>query len=128
VVDEKGRQHRQFAPLIDGVLNGPDALFSLLACYLQELEVLAADRFLFISDGVTWIWNRIPALLETLGIGSKKVHFLIDFFHAVEHIGRVAALRKDWSSQIRKRWFNRQRRLLHQGQVGLVINAIRSLC
>jgi hypothetical protein len=128
VVDEEGRQHQQFAPLIDGVLNGPDALFALLASYLQELEIQAADQLLFISDGATWIWNRIPALLETLGIGTQKVHFLIDFFHAVEHLGRVAVLRKDWSAQVRKRWFNRQRKLLHQGQVEQVIDAIRSLC
>ena len=128
VVDEEGRQHPQFAPLIDGVLNGPDALFALLACYLQELEIQVADQLLFISDGATWIWNRIPALLETLGTGSQKVHFLIDFFHAVEHLGRVAALRKDWSVRVRKRWFNRQRKHLHQGQVDSVIDAIRSLC
>ncbi len=73
VVDEEGRQHQQFAPLIDGVLNGPDALFALLAAYLQELEIQAADQLLFISDGATWIWNRIPALLETLAIASEAI-------------------------------------------------------
>ena len=128
VVDEEGRQHQQFAPLIDGVLNGPDALFALLTSYLQELRIEEADQLLFISDGAAWIWNRIPALLATLGIGSEKVHCLIDFFHAVEHLGRVAALRKDWKPRVRKRWFNRQRKLLHQGQVDQVIDAIRSLC
>jgi hypothetical protein len=128
VVDEQGRQHQQFAPLIDGVLNGPDALFAMLALYLQELEIQAADQLLFVSDGAPWIWNRIPALLETLGIDTQKVHFLIDFFHAVQHLGRVAALRKDWSGRVRKRWFNRQRKLLRQGQVDQVIEAIRLLC
>ena len=128
VVDEEGRQSQQFAPLIDGVLNGPDALFALLTSYLQELHIEEADQLLFVSDGAIWIWNRIAALLQALGIASEKVHFLIDFFHAVEHLGRVAALRKDWTPRVRKRWFNRQRKLLHQGQVDQVIEAIRILC
>ena len=128
VVDEEGRQHQQFAPLIDGVLNGPDALFALLTSYLQELQIEEADQLLFISDGAVWIWNRIPALLQALDIAPEKVHFLIDFFHAVEHLGRVAALRKDWKPRARKRWFNHQRKLLHQGQVDQVIEAIRRLC
>lgn len=128
VVDAEGRQQRTFAPLIDGLLQGPDKLFALLTHYLQSLAVDAADQLLFVSDGATWIWNRLPALLESLALDGHKVHLLIDFFHAVEHLNRVASLRKDWSSRKRKRWFNQQRRLLRQGQVEQVIQAIRPLC
>jgi hypothetical protein len=128
VVDEQGQQQQSFAPLIDGLLCGPDKPFALLAHYLQRLEIQAADQLLFVSDGAKWIWNRIAALLEALPIETHKVHLLIDFYHAVEHLNRVASLRKGWSSRKRKRWFNQQRKLLREGQVEQVIEAIRPLC
>jgi hypothetical protein len=128
VVDEQGRQQRTFAPLIDGLLQGPNKLFALLTHYLQRLKVEAADQLLFVSDGARWIWNRLPGLLETLALDAQKVHLLIDFFHAVEHLSRVASLRKDWTKRQRNRWFNQQRQLLRQGQVAQVIEAIRPLC
>lgn len=127
-MDEQGRQERTFAPLIDGLLQGPNKLFALLTHYLQTLDVQAADQLLFVSDGARWIWNRLPGLLETLSLDAHKVHCLIDFFHAVEHLNRVAALRKDWTKRQRSRWFNKQRKLLQQGQVEQVIEAIRPLC
>lgn len=128
VVDETGRQHRSFAPFIDGVLQGPNALFAMLSCYLQELEIASADQVLFISDGAKWIWNRLPALLKTLGLDGQNVHLMIDFYHAVEHLNRVASLRKGWSSKGRKQWLSKQRKLLYQGNVDLVIDGISKLC
>jgi hypothetical protein len=78
VVDEEGRQSHTFAPLIDGVLDGPDALFAMMTHYLLDLNIQAADQLLFVSDGATWIWNRVPTLLATLRLPSHTVHLLID--------------------------------------------------
>ena len=52
----------------------------------------------------------------------------MDFYHAVQHLGKVAALRKDWSVKARTRWRTQQRRLLLQGQVEQVIAAVQALC
>ena len=128
VVDEEGQQERSFAPFIDGALQGPQTLFAMLISYLQELEIASADQILFVSDGAKWIWNRLPALLETLGLDGDNVHLLIDFYHAVEHLSRVASLRKDWSPRTRKQWLNQQRRSLHRGGIDQVIDAISTLC
>jgi len=128
VVDETGHQERTFAPMMDGTLGGPDLLFSLLARCLQALQIQDADQLLFVSDGAPWIWNRIPALWQTLGLDAQKVHCLIDFYHAVEHLGKVAAARKGWSSKTRKRWLPKHRRLLLQGGIDQVIEAIQALC
>jgi hypothetical protein len=57
-----------------------------------------------------------------------QVHELLDFYHAVQHLGQVAALRQDWSAKARARWRTQQRRLLLQGQVEQVIAAVRDLC
>jgi hypothetical protein len=128
VVDETGQQQRSFAPLIDGVLQGPNTLFAMLASYLQALDIAAADQILFVSDGAKWIWNRLPDLLETLNLDGQNVHLLIDFYHAVEHLNQVSSLRKDWSPRTRKQWLTKQRRLLCQGEIDQVIDAIRKLC
>jgi len=128
VVDETGKQDLNFAPLIDGAVQGPDTLFAMLTNYLQALEIGSADQILFVSDGAKWIWHRLPALVKTLKLDGQKVYFLIDFYHAVEHLNKAAALRKDWTAKVRKKWLNKQRKTLHQGGVEQVIEAIQKLC
>jgi hypothetical protein len=58
----------------------------------------------------------------------EQVHELLDFYHAVHHLGQVAALRKDWSAKARTRWRTHQRHLLMRGEVDQVITAVRDLC
>lgn len=127
-VDETGQQERTFAPVIDGTLGGPDLLFALLTRCLRALRIQDADQVLFISDGAKWIWNRLADLWNTLGLDGQKLHCLIDFYHAVEHLNKVAAARKGWSAKTRKGWLNKQRRLLLQGGIDQVIEAIQALC
>jgi hypothetical protein len=128
VVDAEGKQEARFAPFIDATLKGPDAVFALLRTYLQRLEITQADHVLFIADGAPWIWKRVPLLVQALGLAAEQVHELLDFYHAVQHLGQVAAGRKDWSAKARTRWRTQQRRLLMRGEVVQVITAIRDLC
>jgi hypothetical protein len=128
VVDAEGKRDASFAPVIDATLQGPDAVFALLRTYLQRLEITQADQVLFIADGAPWIWKRVPLLVHALGLAAEQVHELLDFYHAVQHLGQVAALRKDWSAKARARWRTQQRRFLLQGQVEQVIAAVQALC
>ena len=128
VVDDEGNQSTSFAPIIDGLIQGPNTMFALLQQYLKKLDIQEADQLLFVSDGAKWIWNRIPSLIQSLGIQQERVHLLIDFFHAVQHIHKVASLCKDWSKKQRTQWANKYRKLLHKGHVDQVIDAIRLLC
>jgi hypothetical protein len=128
VVDAEGKRDAGFAPVIDATLKGPDAVFALLRTYLQRLAITQADQVLFLADGAPWIWKRVPLLVHALGLAVAQVYELLDFYHAVHHLGQVAALRKDWSAQARTRWCTHQRHLLLQGQVAEVIVAVRDLC
>jgi hypothetical protein len=128
VVDAEGKQESCFAPFLDATLQGPDAVFALLRTYLQRLEITQADHVLFIADGAPWIWKRVPLLVQALGLAATQVHELLDFYHAVHHLGQVAGLRKDWSAKARTRWRTHQRHLLMQGEVDQVIAAVRDLC
>ena len=128
VVDAEGKRDASFAPVIDATLKGPDAVFALLRTYLQRLNITQADQVLFIADGASWIWKRVPLLMHALGLAAEQVHELLDFYHAVQHLGQVAALRKDWSVKSRARWRTQQRRCLLRGQVEQVIAAVQSIC
>jgi len=128
VVDAEGQRESRFAPFIDATLKGPDAVFALLRSYLQRLGITQADQVLFIADGAPWIWKRVPLLVQALGRAAQQVHALLDFYHAVQHLGQVAALRKDWSAKARTRWRTQQRHLLLRGEVEQVIAALQGLC
>lgn len=128
VVDAEGKREARFAPVIDGTLKGPEAVFALLRSYLQRLQITQADQVLFIADGAPWIWKRVPLLVQALGLAAEQVHEVLDFYHAAEHLGTVAALRQDWSAKTRSRWRNQQRRLLLRGEVERVIAAVRDIC
>jgi hypothetical protein len=127
-VNEKGEMDRSFAPFIDGTLKGPNSIFGLIKYYLSKLDICKADKILFVADGARWIWNRVNELMRSLGISPNQFYELVDFYHAVEHLGKVAALRKGWTSSERKRWIRRHRHLLLNGKVDEVIDAIRQIC
>ena len=128
VTNEEGRREITFAPFIDGIMRGPDALFGLLRHYLSRIGIALADKILFVADGAKWIWDRVPALMQCLGLKFGQFYELLDFYHAAEHLSEVASLRKGWNSKKRKQWFTRQRRLLRSGKTDQVIETIRALC
>ena len=94
VVNAEGKIERSFMPVMDASLAGPDALFTLLGSYLEQLGISEAERVLFVADGARWIWNRIAGLVHRLGLKAEQVYEMLDFYHAVEHLGKVAGLRK----------------------------------
>jgi len=128
VVDKEGKKVKDIMPFIDGTMKGPDAIFMMLRYYLSRLGISKADTLLIVADGARWIWNRTADLITDLGIEVEKVFELVDFYHAVEHLAKVASLCKSWKSNERKYWIVRQRKFLKKGKTEQVINAIQSLC
>jgi len=128
VVTEQGKHDRSFAPFLDGTLQGPDAVFWLLAYYLKRLQVHRADQLLFIADGARWIWKRVGALMRAVGCGPEQYAELIDFYHAVEHLGRIANLQPHWTATYRKQWLSLYRRHLLNGAIEKVLAELRCLC
>lgn len=127
-VNEDGKIDRTFTPFIDGTLKGPDAIFALIEYYLSKLQISKAAKILFVADGAHWIWKRIPWLMKTLGLSSSQFYELVDFYHAVENLGKAADLCKKWTSSQRKRWIRKHRCLLLKGEIDQVINAVREIC
>ena len=129
VVDEKGRLTQEFAPVLDGTLNGADEVFRLIEFYLGQLDIQQAKEVLFIADGAKWIWERVPQLWQRLGlVGVVRCRELVDFYHVVQHVYVLAALNKSWSPAQRKRWATQQRRRLWHGKVKEFVQEVERLC
>jgi hypothetical protein len=129
VVDERGRIDQEFAPVMDGTLQGPDEVFRLIEFYLRELNIHEAKEVLFIADGATWIWNRVTELWRRLGlVGVVRCRELVDFYHVVEHVYALAALNKSWSASYRKQWATKQRRRLWRGELKAFLEDVERLC
>jgi hypothetical protein len=128
VVDEQGRIDREFTPVLDGTLKGPDAVFRLIESYLSELQIDEATKVLFIADGAKWIWNRVASLWKRLRLKSEQCMELVDFYHVVEHLGTLAGLKKVWSKKQKRGWITRQVNRLKQGKVEQFQEEVKKLC
>ena len=128
VVDEQGRIEREFTPVLDGTLKGPDAVFRLIEFYLSELQIEEATKVLFIADGARWIWNRVGALWKRLGLKTEQCVELVDFYHVVEHLGTLAGLRKSLSKKQKRGWITRQVNRLKQGKVEQFQEEVKKFC
>jgi len=127
VVGPDGRPSRTWAPIIDGTLKGPDAIFALIRSYAQQIELSSAAKVLFIADGAPWIWNRIDDLITALGLRPSQVLMLIDFYHAAKQLSDAVKLRR-WRPKRRTRWLNKHRSLLRRGKIDAVIAGLKQLC
>jgi hypothetical protein len=130
VKQEKGvvKMDQSFAPVLDGTLKGPDALFALFRYYLEQLQVKQADRVLFVADGATWIWKRVGALLRSAQIDESKRHELVDFYHAMQHLSSAADLSGAFRGEkAKKRWLKVQSKRLLAGEVAAVIKDLEQL-
>lgn len=120
-VDEKGRKDRVFETVMDATLQGADAIMELLAMHLHRLGAGKAQCVEFVGDGADWIWDRIENVFSKAGIPRRKSVFLLDAYHAVQHIGDALKLCVAMDDTQRKKHFTHLRRLLLNGKASEVV-------
>jgi len=49
----------------------------------------------------------------------------LDSYHAVEHLGKISELQKDWKTSEKERWVKKYRKLLINGKSNEVIGEIK---
>lgn len=123
-LDSRGRMKSGSQAVIDGTFEGPDAVMELLAMQLHRLGAARAKHITFLADGAPWIWSRWPWVVQTLGLSVSQVSFVLDWCHAVHHVGLAVADLKV-NQQARQRIFRRLRRHLRHGRVNLVLKELR---
>jgi hypothetical protein len=101
-------------------------LFRLLLSYLKALNVKEASKVLFIADGAKWIWSRVPSLIKSLGLTTEQTQQRIDYWHAVESLGKIVESSSLKGKQ-KTQWRKTQKNRLYRGDIGLVVIAIEQL-
>lgn len=126
-LDDHGRMERKdpAATVIDGTLQGPDALMELLALRLHRLGAAVARELVFLGDGASWIWARLDWVIQKVGIDADRVIQVLDWCHAVHHLGlAVAALRLPEAE--RKATYQRLRKDLKAGRWKKVVEELEA--
>jgi hypothetical protein len=125
-VDKKGRMVRGSRPIIDGTLQGPDALIELVAFHLHRMGAAGADAVTFAADGAPWIWKRLDWVIAQAKLDPNRVVEVLDWCHAVHHLSVALADLPLMESQ-RKGLYKRLRGLLKEGKSREVIAELKAL-
>ena len=124
--DEKGRMDKRSRPVIDGTLQGPDALIELVAFHLHRLGAAKAKVVTFTADGAPWIWARLDWVIAQVKLDPARVVEVLDWCHGVHHLSMaLAAL--NLAEGRRAEQYGRLRTLLRAGQSQMVIEALEGL-
>ena len=111
-VDEKGRKRKKGVVRCDGTFGGPDALVELLAAELRRIDAANAIRVIFLGDGARWIWNRIDDIVEKAQIAPDRVLHCLDYYHAVEHLAKIAEAKSFPSQKERDKRLAKKKKML----------------
>jgi len=125
-VDKKGRMVRGSRPVIDGTLQGPDALIELVAFHLHRMGAAGAHAVTFAADGAPWIWKRLDWVIAQAKLDPNRVVEVLDWCHAVHHLSVALASLPLTDSQ-RKGLYKRLRGLLKEGRSRDVIAELKVL-
>lgn len=127
IVDEEGQIDRSQPLWIDGTLQGPDHLMELVAYHLHRLGALYAREVVFIGDGAEWIWDRVPRVIERVGLKEGQWFAVADVYHAVEHLAEALKAARCGSAAQRKKILKALKRKLLQGRLDEVIGYLQGL-
>ena len=86
VLDEEGHPIKKGSPHVDGSTGDWRAMNNLLKAYLKRLKIEEAQEVILAGDGAPWIWERIPPMLEELGISQEKLTEILDWTHAKQNL------------------------------------------
>src|SRR6516162_2660088 len=125
-VDQKGRMVRGSRPVIDGTLQGPDALIELVAFHLHRMGAALARVVTFVADGAPWIWKRLDWVIAQAKLAPNRVVEVLDWCHAAHHLSVALAALRLTESQ-RKGLYKRLRGLLKEGKSQDVIAELKVL-
>jgi hypothetical protein len=125
-IDENGRLASKSRARIDGTFQGPDEVMELLAMHLHRLGAAQAAVLVFLADGAPWIWERLGWVVKRVGIEEGKVHYALDWCHALHHVG-LALAEVRLAQAEHRRVFKKMRKWLKRGQVGSVLDELERL-
>ena len=125
LIDEEGNIIKKVPPFVDGTTGKLKEFLELLQHYLARLGIEEASEVVLVGDGAPWIWERIPNLLRTTGVDSRKITEIIDWTHAKQNLNK--AFETLSRKKIEKVDFKHFKNLLFSGKISLIMDEVKSL-
>ncbi len=123
-VDEKGRKVKKSEIVYDCTMGNHEKLCELLVMHLRENNAAQATEIMLIADGAPWIWDLKEKLLR---YSITVDHEVVDYYHAAAYLYNTIDQALPWSQSQKQQWFRAHRRLLKQGKIDKVIEALQIL-
>jgi len=115
-------------PIYEVDLGDADRVFELLAGLLRYIGAHLATEVMFVSDGADWIWDRTDELIRRAGLDPDRVHLILDFYHASEHVFAALKACKNLSDDERRaKYKDLRRKMLKPDGVEVVITVLSAL-
>ena len=124
-LNDDGTRDRAVRSVIDATLGDADEVFALLRYHLLRLGAHEASELILVGDGAPWIWNRAEGLRKALDLPQECWHEVVDYFHVVERLGELSKTQLRWSEERRLEWLHEHKRLLKQGKIEAIEEAVR---
>jgi hypothetical protein len=125
-IDQSGQKISKSRTRIDGSFQGPNEVMELVALHLHRLGAAQAEVVVFVSDGAPWIWERLPWVIQRVGLDSNKVAHALDWCHALHHVG-LALAAVALPADEHRRVFKKLRKWLKKGWAAQVLNELERL-
>jgi len=114
-LDENGNVDRTILPILDGTMGNADEIFTMLCEYLSMLAIDAKTEVLFISDGATWLWDRVHLVEKIVRDKGGRFRCLLDYYHMKGYLHQMAGAAKGWTKKKRTQWIGRMTKFLFEG-------------
>ena len=126
VLDQNGNPLKSFAPIVDGATKKLPAFLKLLEKYLIKLQVNTSSEVVLCGDGAPWIWERVPALLEKVGVDPQKITQVIDWTHAKQNLMEAFMLIPRKRRKVSGIGFNDIKNLLFSGSIDELVMKVKT--
>jgi hypothetical protein len=94
-------------------LGGPEPFGEMVWAEAARRDWEQAAETEVVGDGAPWIWNLA-------GDHFYDSHQIVDWFHATEHLGKVARLLKGEGTLAATRWYNASKSTLFEGHAARI--------
>lgn len=117
---KKAPKHRAF---LDGTMGDASEAFALLVGHLRLLGAQKAASVTLLGDGAEWIWGRAEELREALDVPRDRFHEVVDYYHAVENLTKLADILKTWTGTgtTRAQWLLQAKSHLTAGRLEALV-------
>ena len=120
-VDEKGRAVRDAnSTTYTGAIETAEEFGPRIYAEAARRGLNGAQKVVVLGDGAPWIWN----------IADEQFHGavqIVDIYHAREHPGNLSKLLFKESDPMRKKWYEKAKSLLGEGEIERLVKKILSL-